>query len=68
MLRRFIGDEPNCGEREWDDFISLRAGPEIEPYRQRLLKNVDPHLGKPEETEEVTAILRETIAEIEAST
>ena len=68
MLRRFVGDEPDCGEWEWDDFISLRAEPEIEPYRQRLLKDVHPHLGKKEKADEIDAILRETIAELEPST
>jgi hypothetical protein len=67
MLRRFMGDEPNCGDWEWDDFISLRAEPEIEPYRQRLLKDVHPHLGQKERAEDVRAILHETIAELEAS-
>jgi len=37
MLERFIGDAPNCGDREWDDFTSVKADPELEPYRQRLL-------------------------------
>jgi hypothetical protein len=38
MLERFIGDAPGCGEWEWDDFTSVRAEPELEPYRQRLLQ------------------------------
>ncbi|WP_419809762.1 hypothetical protein [Sphingomonas sp.] len=36
MLERFVGDAPNCGDYEWDDFTSTKAEPELEPYRQRL--------------------------------
>ena len=38
MLERFVGDAPNCGEWEFDDFTSVRASSELEPYRQRLLE------------------------------
>jgi hypothetical protein len=37
MLERFIGDKPGCGDWEWDDFTSVPAEPELEPYRLRLL-------------------------------
>jgi hypothetical protein len=42
MLERFIGDAPGCGEWEWDDFTSVPAEAELEPYRQRLLKQARP--------------------------
>ena len=45
MLERFIGDAPGCEDWEWDDFTSVRANPELEPYRQRLLAEVDPPAG-----------------------
>jgi hypothetical protein len=67
MLRRFLGDEANCGPWEWDDFVSARADPELEPYRLRLLKDVHPFLGKKEKAVEVGAIPRKTIADLEAS-
>ena len=41
MLERFIGDAPGCGKWEWDDFTSMKAGPELEPFRQRLLMEGD---------------------------
>jgi len=25
---RLVGDAPDCGDREWDDFTSVMAGPE----------------------------------------
>jgi hypothetical protein len=37
MLDRFVGNMPGCGEWEWDDFVSVKATPELEPFRQRLL-------------------------------
>jgi len=37
MLERFVGDAPDCAEWEFDDFTSVKASPELEPYRQRLL-------------------------------
>jgi hypothetical protein len=67
MLRRFVGDKPDCGEWEWDDFISVRAAPDVEPYWQRLLQEVHPHLGETDEAERINTILRETIAELEVS-
>ena len=66
MLRRFVGDEPDCGDWEWDDFISVKANADIEPYRLRLLNDVHPHLGKQSRAEEIDTILRNTIAELEA--
>jgi hypothetical protein len=41
MLERFVGDAPDCGDREWDDFTSVKADAELEPYRQRLLEQGD---------------------------
>lgn len=41
MLDRFVGDAPGCGEWEWDDFTSVRAEPELESFRQRLLQMDD---------------------------
>ncbi|WP_379553107.1 hypothetical protein [Qipengyuania sp. DGS5-3] len=68
MLRRFVGDEPDCGDWEWDDFVSVRAQPNLEPYRLRLLEDVHPHLGKEDRAAEVDDTLREVIAELEIST
>ena len=36
MLERFLGDVPEIGDREWDNFTTYKAEPELEPYRQRL--------------------------------
>jgi hypothetical protein len=36
MLERLLGDAPDCGDWEWDDFVSVKAEPELEPFRQRL--------------------------------
>ena len=41
MLERFVGDKPNCGKWEWDDFTSVKASSDLEPYRQRLLEQGD---------------------------
>ncbi|MBB3981948.1 hypothetical protein GGR44_001607 [Sphingobium fontiphilum] len=41
MLERFVGDAPNCGKWEWDNFTSVKASPELEPFRQRLLEQGD---------------------------
>ena len=41
MLDRFVGDAPGCGDYEWDDFTSVRASPELELYRRRLLREND---------------------------
>ena len=65
MLRRFVGDEPDCGDWEWDDFVSVKAESHLEPYRLRLLKDVHPHLGNEARSAEVSAKLREMIAELE---
>jgi hypothetical protein len=67
MLRRFIGDEPVSEPWEWDDFISVRAAPELEPYRQRLLKEVDQFLGRDEKRAEIDRSLREVISELETA-
>ena len=44
MLDRFVGNQPSCGDWEWDDFVSARAEPEIEPFRRRLAE-IDPPSG-----------------------
>ncbi len=36
MLERFVGDAPNCGDWEWDDFTTTKADAALEPYRLRL--------------------------------
>jgi hypothetical protein len=37
MLDRFVGDQPDCGDWEWDDFTSVKsADSEIERYRLEL--------------------------------
>ncbi len=41
MLDRFVGDAPGCGDYEWEDFTSVKASPELEPYRRRLLREND---------------------------
>jgi|1186.fasta_scaffold263204_2 hypothetical protein len=38
MLERFVGDAPDCGEWEFDDFTSVKAEPALEPYRQRIMQ------------------------------
>lgn len=65
MLRRFVGDEPNCGDWDWDDFVSVKAEPSLEPYRLRLLKEVHPFLGIEAKSVEVSTTLYEVIAELE---
>lgn len=65
MLRRFVGDEPNCGDWEWDDFVSVQAEPNLEPYRLRLLVEVGENLGNEAKSTEVAVKLREMIAELE---
>jgi hypothetical protein len=65
MLRRFLGDGPDCGPWEWDDFVSVRAEPELEPYRQRLLKEVHPFLGQEQKRAEIARSLREVISDLE---
>jgi hypothetical protein len=37
MLERFIGDAPDCGDWEWDDFVSVKAESDLEPFRQKLM-------------------------------
>ena len=48
MLERFSGrGEQNCEPYEYHDFISVRqSDPTLEQYRQRILTEVDPLLGK----------------------
>jgi hypothetical protein len=57
MLERFLGDLPGCGDWEWDDFTSVRAEPDLEPFRQRLAI-VDPPTGE--------AAIRQIIFELRA--
>ncbi|ATY33598.1 hypothetical protein [Sphingomonas psychrotolerans] len=59
MLERFIGDTPGCGEWEWDDFTSVRATPELEPFRQQLLQQGDGMFDLP--------AIREIIAELKGA-
>jgi len=56
MLERFVGDAPGCKDWEWDDFTSVKAEPELEGFRQRLLT-------KDKRPIDVTAI-REIISEL----
>ena len=58
MLERFIGDAPGCGDYEWDDFTSVRATPELEPYRQRLLQEENSPPGNERELRQIIAELR----------
>ncbi|MDZ4274883.1 MAG: hypothetical protein U0995_02510 [Erythrobacter sp.] len=67
LLRRFIGDAPDCGNWEWDDFVSVSAEPELEPYRLRLLNEVAPLLGDEARINDVSAVIREIAAELEVS-
>jgi hypothetical protein len=57
MLERFIGDKPGGGAWDWDDFTSVRASPELEPYRQRLLEEENQPPGN-------EAVVRKIIAEL----
>lgn len=56
MLERFVGDAPGCGDRDWDDFTSTKAEPELEPFRQRLLAQGDGYFD--------TDAIREIISEL----
>jgi hypothetical protein len=58
MLERFIGAAPGGGEWEWDDFTSMKSGPELEPYRQRLLQEDNQPPGNERELREIIAELR----------
>jgi hypothetical protein len=58
MLERFIGDAPGGGKWDWDDFTSVRAEPELEPYRQRLLREENQPPGNEAELREMIAELR----------
>lgn len=66
MLDRFIGNAPDCGEREWDDFTSTTAETELEPFRQRLLAEVDPLLGRDDERDQIRARVDAMISELRA--
>jgi hypothetical protein len=57
MLERFIGDKPGGEPWDWDDFTSVRASPELEPYRQRLLEEENQPPGN-------EAAMRQIIAEL----
>ena len=58
LLERFVGDAPGCGDYEWDDFTSVRATPELEPYRQRLLQEENSPPGNEREVRQIIAELR----------
>ncbi|EQB30975.1 hypothetical protein [Sphingobium ummariense] len=58
MLERFVDNAPNCGEWEWDNFTSVKASPELEPFRQRLLEQGDGWMDLDE--------IRELIAELKS--
>jgi hypothetical protein len=68
MLLRFIGEEPDCGPWEWDDFTSVRAAPELEPFRQHLLMEVDPLLGHEDKREAVRTKVLEMVADVRSAT
>lgn len=55
MLERFVGDASNCGKWEWDDFTSVKASPDLEPFRQRLLEQGDGWM----DTDEIREIIAE---------
>ena len=57
-LEQFIGDAPGGGEWDWDDFTSVKASPELEPYRQRLLQEENQPPGSERELREIIAELR----------
>ena len=55
MLDRFIGDQPGCGDWDWDDFTSLKASdPEIETYRLELAA-----MNPPFDAEAIRRVARE---------
>ena len=66
MLDRFIGNAPGCGDWDWDDFTSSSLEPDLEPFRQRLLAEVDPLLGRDSERELVRARVAEIISKLRA--
>ena len=65
-LTRFIGTGSDCGGWEWDDFMSGRAPPELEPFRQRLLIEVDPMLEEEAQLPELRARVTQIISELRA--
>jgi hypothetical protein len=66
MLDRFIGDAPGCGDHEWDDFTSTSAETELEPFRQRLLTEIDPLIGCHDQREQVRSRVAGIISELRA--
>ncbi|HEX8484781.1 MAG TPA: hypothetical protein VF643_05295 [Sphingomonas sp.] len=58
MLERFIGDVPGCSDYDWDDFTSVKAPPDLEPYRQRLMVQGD-GLFDTDEIRKIIAELRD---------
>lgn len=64
MLERFLGDEPGCGDWEWDDFTSVKAEPELEGFRQRLSKV---ELDKNRDLAPIRQIIKELRAHQEVS-
>ena len=64
MLDRFARNAPDCGAWEWDDFTSVRAEPHLEPFRQRLLTEVDPLLGQQDQHPVIRARLNRIISEL----
>ena len=66
MLDRFAGNASDCGDWEWDDFTSVGADSELEPYRQRLLSEVDPLLSQSENASLLKARLDQIITELRA--
>jgi ERCC4-type nuclease len=38
MLERLVGDAPSSDAWEFDDFTSVKASFELEPYRQRIME------------------------------
>ncbi|MBO9579763.1 MAG: hypothetical protein J7498_02625 [Sphingobium sp.] len=58
MLERFVGDAPNCEKWGWDDFTSVKAQDELEPFRQRPLQQGGGYM----DTDEI----REIIADLKS--
>ncbi|MFT3965107.1 MAG: hypothetical protein QM690_04410 [Sphingobium sp.] len=55
MLESFVGDAPGNKKWDWDDFTSVKASPELEPFRQRLLEQGDGYM----DTHEIREIIAE---------
>ena len=54
MLERFVGDKPDCGPWEFDDFTSVKTSTELEPYRRQLLE-----MEPPFNADEIRDLIRE---------